>query len=341
MSRKARTSPGSTGELGVGHDHVERAGPAGDVGHQCGRSVRVPGGQAGPAVELEVDVGEVGVGGVGLDPGERLRLRLPLHVAHRRQVDARVRVERPAGLDLQADLARIHAQPLEPGGEVCADRLGVGVDAGRSRGSGKALRQRPPERIARGREAAPEIELARRPAAPVGGEPGQQRDQGIDRRAPDPRIGRVAPEVQMDPGDVEVRVADLALADRQHVLGRDPRLVALDRIPDRRPGGRHLGGLVAADEVGADPQTDVRSLAETPGDPARALQLGAAVEGDPDPGPDGALEQLVVLHRAVQGDPAGFGPGPQGGLQLTFPEDVAARPLLGEDPPQGQRLSWP
>ena len=128
-----------------------------------------------------------------------------------------------------------------PRGEVCADRLGVGVDAGRTRGSGKALRQRPPERIARGREAAAEIELARRPAAPVGGEPGQQRDQGIDRRAPDPRIGRVAAEVQMDPGDVEVRIADLALADRQHVLGRDPGLVALDRIrgpTPRRPTSR-------------------------------------------------------------------------------------------------------
>ena len=220
------------------------------------------GGQAGPAVELEVDVGQVGIGGVRLDPGERRRLGLALHVPHRRQVDAGVGVEGAAGLELELDLLRGDAEPAQPLRQGPADGLGVGVHRRRvGRGLG-ALGQQSPERVARGRDAAAEVELARGPPSPLVAQPRQHLGERVDRGAPHRRVGGVASQVEMDPGDVEVGVGNRGLLDRQQVLAGDARLVALHRLAHRHSLRRHLGGVVLAHQVGAEAEADVGPAAE-------------------------------------------------------------------------------
>jgi hypothetical protein len=140
--------------------------------------------------------------------------------------------------------------------------------------------------------------------------------------------------VEVDAGDVKRRLGDLGGADREDVLGRDPRLVALDRVADRGALGGHLRGRVEPDQVGAKAQPDPRRRFQPLGDRRGAIELVPAVQGDPNALADRALEQRIVLHRPVQRDPRRIGARAKRRLQLAGAEDVAAQSLFGEDAPK-------
>ncbi len=232
------------GEVRLGHDHVEGAASPGHVGAQHRLGAGAIGNQALPAVVLEVHVGQVGVGRVGFDPGERQRLALALHVADRREVDPGIGVEAAAGLDLESDRRGVEVDHPQSLGEWPADRLGVGARPGRAFGCVGALRKQPAERVARRRIAAAGVELPRRPALPAPAQLVEQRAERRDCGTPDPGLGRVAAEVEVKSGEVDVRAECVLGRDREDVFGRDARLVALDSLANRFAGGRHLRGFV-------------------------------------------------------------------------------------------------
>ena len=294
------------------------------------------GNQALPAVVLEVHVREVGVGRVGLDPGERHRLALALHVADRRKVDPGIGIETSTRLDLESDRSRVEVDRAQPLGKRPADRLGVRA---RPRGALRRvgpLGKQPAERVARRGIATADVDLPRCPAVPAAAQLVEQFTERCNCGAPDSGLGRVAAEVEVDPGEVDVGVECGLGRDRENVLGRDARLVPLDRLAHRFARGRHLRGFVESEQVGTEAKPDDRPALELAGDPAGAVELGGAVERDPDPEADRALEELRRLERAVQRDLPGWGAGPKGRFELPEAEDVAAGPLLGEDPAQGQ-----
>ena len=75
-------------------------------------------------------------------------------------------------------------------------------------------------------------------------------------------------------------------------------------------------------------------FAQASGDGGGPVELGHAVERYPYRRPDRALEHRLILHRAVERDPARVRSRPQGRLQLAAAEDVAAGALVAEDPAQ-------
>jgi hypothetical protein len=141
----------------------------------------------------------------------------------------------------------------------------------------------------------------------------------------------------MNTGQVERRVERHGTGHRQHVLGRDARLVALDRPANRKPLGRHLRRLVEPGEVGPDPEAHRRATAKSPRGLQDARQLLAAVERDHHPGAHRVLEQRIPLHRPVERDRRRVGSGAKRGVELARSEHVASGTGPIEDPPQRQR----
>ena len=289
---------------------------------------------SGKVAVLDEQVEQEHLGRVGLDPAPRERLALLLEVDDARHVDARVGVQGPAGLDLQRHAGERHA-PGEPGSQPARERLDDLLDGRRQEGRGIAAGH-PAVGVARRGVAAPEIELARLPAAPRLRELGNGLAGAERVLAPRLGVAAVTAEVRHEPEHVELGCRERVPAGRDQLVGRDAGLVLLRGLVDGCL--REVGPLLQREVARSHAEAHLRRAPELTSDGAHELDLADAVERDARADADRLGEQRPRLARAVDGDQLRRHPAGERGVQLGRPEDVAAEALLREHAAHGERV---
>src|SRR4029079_15469305 len=109
-------------------------------------------------------------------------------------------------LDLESDRSRVEVDRAQPLGQPPADRLCLrALPRGALRRVG-ALGKQAAERVAGRGIATADVDLPRCPAVPAAGQLIEQRTERCNCGAPDPGLGQVAAEMEVDPGEVDVGV---------------------------------------------------------------------------------------------------------------------------------------